>query len=159
VDKWDLQGEALSLLTPGGLSMPPSAGRCVFEKGVLINRVKANWALIWCLAPADPDGFRGFAYTDVTEVYALLGLAGREVFAILEKVTDLDLSDRAKHPPFMELGPVLGVRSQVVVLERGGDRPPRVLIACERGYGQCMADSLLRAGREWGLQPDGSKVL
>ncbi len=155
--KWDVQGENLSSIKPCGIPVPETPGQCVFKDGVLMNLVKWNWATIWCLDRESAESFQEYAYTDVTEAYALLCLVGKDVFAIMEKITSLDLLSPAKKPPFLLIGPVVDVRCQVVVLENT-DGHSTVLIACPRGYGQSVADALLDAGDQWGLQPGGEKV-
>lgn len=104
-----------------------------------------------------PDFAGHFAFTNVTEAYALFALLGKAVFSIMEKVTPLDLLSPERKTPFLAMGPVLHVRSQVVVLARGVDSSA-VLAACPRGYGQSMAEALLDAGKEWGLRPGGENI-
>ena len=107
---------------------------------------------------ADMPDFAGkFSFTNVTEAYALLALLGEPTFTIMEKVTPLDLLSPDRRPPFMVMGPVLHVRSQVAVLAGQNDRSA-VLVGCPRGYGQSMADSLLHAGKEYGLRPGGENL-
>ena len=98
-----------------------------------------------------------FAFTNVTEAYALLALVGSDVLSIMEKVSALDLVSPEREPPFLTMGPVLHVRSQVVVLAREDDNST-ILVACSRGYGQSMAEAFLDAGKEWGLRPGGEDV-
>ncbi len=157
INKWDLQGENLSLMQPCGIPMPKTPGQCVFENGFLINLLKWNWATIWCVGGKSDQSFQEYAYTDVTEAYALLCLTGKDVFAVMEKVATLDLLSPERKSPFIMMGPVVNVRSQVAVLEMGAGHKPIVLIACARGYGQCLADAILEAGSEWGVQPVGDK--
>jgi len=101
-----------------------------------------------------PDFASDYAFTNVTEAYALLALVGPDVLSIMEKVTVLDLFSPDRKPPFLTMGPVLHVRSQVVVLAREVDSSA-VLVACPRGYGQSMAEALLDAGKGRGLRPGG----
>lgn len=152
--KWDLQGENLERLTPGGLAMPEQTLDCTYEDSLLITRVKSNWAMIWDLSGSPRDPFDDFACTDVTESYSLLAVIGRETFALMEKVSSLDLTDPLNRPPFLLLGPVLHVRSQTVVLARDGLNTA-VLIAAPRAYGQNMAKAMLKAGEEWSIRPAG----
>jgi hypothetical protein len=150
--KWDLQGENLSERRPAGISVPAHSGHCGFEGGLLVNVVKWNWAVIWCFTENPPDFSGERAFTDVTEACALLALMGPEAFSIMEKVTALDLTSPSVKRPFMTLGPVLHVRTQVVVI---GHDDPAILVACPRGYGQSMAHGLLEAGEEFNLRPAG----
>lgn len=150
--KWDVQGESLATLRPAGLVIPEESELCTLTEDYLINLIKWNWAVIWHFSPSMPDFADKFAFTNVTEAYALMALAGKETFSVLEKVTNLDLLSPRREPPFLMMGPVLRTRGQVVVLSREN---PAVLVACSRGYGQSMAEALLHAGKEWGLRPGG----
>jgi len=157
IGKWDVQGENLSTIRPAGLVIPEDSEHCAFTESFFVNLIKWNWATIWHFSQDMPDFAGDFAFTNVTEAYALLALLGKEVFSIMEKVSALDLLSPARKPPFLILGPVVHVRSQVVVLARGVDGPA-VLGACPRGYGQSMAEALLEAGKEWGLRPGGENI-
>jgi glycine cleavage system aminomethyltransferase T len=157
IGKWDVQGEDLSSLRPSGLVIPEDSERCVFTDRFFLNLIKWNWATIWHFSQDMPDFAGDFAFTNVTEAYALLALLGEEVFSIMEKVSALDLLSPEKKPPFLTLGPVLHIPSQVVVLAREVDRAA-VLVGCPRGYGQAMAEALLDAGKEWGLGPGGEHL-
>ncbi len=152
--KWDVQGESLSILQPAGLVIPKDAEQCTLTENFLVNLIKWNWATIWHFSEEMPDFADEYPFTNVTEAYALQALLGEEAFSIMEKVTDLDLQARMRKSPFMVMGPVLHVRSQVVVLS-GKKEKTAVLVACPRGYGQSMAQAFLDAGKEWGLIPGG----
>jgi hypothetical protein len=154
IPKWDLQGEDLSKRRPAGISVPSHSGYCRLEKGMLINVVKWNWAVIWCFAENPSAFFQEPAFTDVTEAYALLLILGKNVFSVMEKVSALDLVAPSKKRSFLTIGPVLHIRSQVVVM---GNDSPGIFVACPRGYGHAMADGLLEAGEEYGLCPAGEK--
>ena len=157
IGKWDVQGESLSSIRPAGLVIPEDAEHCVFTEKFLVNLIKWNWATIWHFSRDMPDFAGHFAFTNVTEAYALFAILGNEVFPIMEKVSALDLLSPERKPPFLTMGPVLHVRSQVVVLAREADNSA-VLVACPRGYGQSMAEALLDAGKEWGLRPGGENI-
>ena len=157
IGKWDVQGEKLSAIQPAGLVIPEDSEHCVFTEKFLVNLIKWNWATIWHFSQDMPDFAGDFAFTNVTEAYALLALVGTDILSIMEKVTTLDLFSPRRKPPFLTMGPVLHVRSQVVVLSREVDRSA-VLVACSRGYGQSMAEALLDAGKEWGLRPGGENI-
>ena len=157
IGKWDVQGESLSSIRPAGLDIPKDSEQCTVTDRYLINLIKWNWATIWHFSQDMPDFAGDFAFTNVTEAYALFALLGEEVFSIMEKVSALDLLSPERKPPFLTMGPVLHVRSQVVVLAREVDSSA-VLVACPRGYGQSMAEALLDAGKEWGLRPGGEDI-
>jgi len=157
IGKWDVQGEKLSSIRPAGLVIPEETEHCAFTERFLVNLIKWNWATIWHFSQDMPDFAGHFAFTNVTEAYALLALLGKEVFPMIEKVSALDLLSPERKPPFLTMGPVLHVRSQVVVLAREVDSSA-LLVACPRGYGQSMAEALLDAGEEWGLRPGGENI-
>ncbi|MBW2215883.1 MAG: sarcosine oxidase subunit gamma SoxG [Deltaproteobacteria bacterium] len=157
IGKWDVQGENLSSIRPAGLVIPKDSGHCAFTESFLVNLIKWNWATIWHFSQDMPEFAGNFAFTNVTEAYALLSIVGTEIFSIMEKVASLDLVSPEREPPFLTMGPVLHVRSQVVVLAREVDSSA-VLLACPRGYGQSMAEALLDAGKEWGLRPGGEDI-
>jgi glycine cleavage system aminomethyltransferase T len=157
IGKWDVQGENLSSLRPAGLVIPEYSEHCILTERFFVNLIKWNWATIWHFSQDMPDFADDFAFTNVTEAYALFALLGQEVLSIMEKVCALDLLSPERKTPFSALGPVLHVRSQVVVLARKDDRSA-VMVACPRGYGQSMAEALINAGEEWGLRPGGEHL-
>ncbi len=157
IGKWDVQGEDLTSIQPAGLAVPKDSEQCIVTDRYLINRVKWNWATIWHFSQDMPDFAGDFAFTNVTEAYALLALVGTDVLYIMEKVTNMDLFSPNRKPPFLTMGPALHVRSQVVVLTREADNSA-VMMACPRGYGRSMAEALLDAGKEWGLRPGGEDI-
>jgi glycine cleavage system aminomethyltransferase T len=157
IGKWDVQGEELPSLRPAGLAIPENSEQCLLTGEFLLNLIKWNWATIWHFSQDMPDFADEFVFTNVTDAYALLVLAGKEAFSIMEKLTALDLLTPERKPPFLIMGPVFRIRSQVVVLSRGKDRSA-VLVACPRGYGQSMAEIMLDAGKEYGLRPGGEDM-
>lgn len=154
VPKWDVQDADLTHIRPMDVAIPERTGDCILENGLLINRMNATQAAIWHLLEAHPAIPQEFAYTDVSEAYALMAVLGKDVHSMMEKVTSLDLYSRAMRPPFLLQGPVLRIPSQIVVL---GHKiaASAVLIACPRGYAQSMSEAFLDACTEWGLRPAG----
>jgi glycine cleavage system aminomethyltransferase T len=157
IGKWDVQGEDLPSLRPAGLLIPKDSKQCALTGDFLLNLIKWNWATIWHFSVDMPDFAEEYPFTNVTEAYALLALVGTETFAIMEKLTSLDLLSPMRRPPFLVLGPVSHIRCQVVVLARDEDASA-VLVSCPRGYGQSLAQAILEAGKEWGLRPGGEDV-
>jgi glycine cleavage system aminomethyltransferase T len=157
IGKWDVQGEDLPSLRPAGLAIPTDSEQCMLTGGYLLNLIKWNWATIWHFSVDMPDFAEEYAFTNVTEAYALLMIAGRDTFSIMEKVSSLDLLSKRQKPPFLTMGPVCRIRSQIVVLSREEDMSI-VMVACPRGYGQSMADVILDAGGEYGLRPGGEDI-
>ena len=154
IGKWDVQGEDLPSLRPAGLTIPADSEQCLLTGDFLLNLIKWNWATIWHFSEEMPDFAKEYAFTNVTEAYALLALAGKEVFSVLEKLSSLDLFSPDRKPPFLTMGPIAHIRSQIVVLSRERDESV-VLVACPRGYGQSMAEIMLEAGKECALRPGG----
>jgi hypothetical protein len=155
--KWDIQDANLSAIQPLGISIPEIPGKCLLKNGLLLNRMNKTQAGAWRLFGDQPDMPQEVAYTDVTEAYALLSLIGKEMFFIMERITQLDLSSPKNTPPFLIQGPVLDIPCQIVILgETEGYHG--ILIAYPRGYGQSVADAILDAGAEWGLRPAGEDV-
>jgi len=153
--KWDLQSENLDSIRPFGETIPPIPGQCSAVGGWLVSRMNRTQAALWHLgaeqggAPAD-----SFA-TEITDGLCLLAVAGRDSFAVMEKLTPLDLAAPAKDAPYLVQGPLLHVPAQVVVLRRSD--PVVILMAFARGYGQAMAETVLDAGRELCLRPGGEE--
>ena len=154
IGKWDVQGEDLPSLRPAGLAIPEDSRQCLLTGDFLLNLIKWNWATIWHFSEEMPDFAEEYPFTNVTEAYALLAIIGKAVFSIMEKVASLDLLDPTRKPPFLIMGPVLNVRSQIVVLSRDKEGST-VLVACPRGYGQSVAENILDAGNEYGVSPGG----
>ena len=155
--RWDLQDSDISRHRPWGLNIPDTPGRCMFENGLLINRMNRTQASIWHLSgenrsfPDDP------AFTDVTDATVFLALLGKEIFSITEKLTALDFFDPLKETPFLLQGPFSHVPCQIVIL---GNTPERsaILFTCSRGYAQDMIAAILEAGEEFELQPAGENA-
>ena len=152
--RWDLQDADLSGFEPLGIGVPDTPGQCVFENGVLVNRMNRTQASIWHLGGQTPGAPDGAAYTETTDVSAFFGLVGPNILAIAEKLSALDFADPAKSAPFLLQGPFSHVPCQVVTLERAAERCG-ILLTCSRGYARDMTHAILAAGEEFGLQPAG----
>lgn len=157
IGKWDVQGEDLPSLRPAGLAIPTDSEQCLLTGDFLLNLIKRNWATIWHFSVDMPDFADEYAFTNVTEAYALLAIIGRDAFSIMEKLSSLDLLSPKRNPPFLIMGPVFRIRSQVVVLSREKGESA-VLVAYPRGYGQSMTEAMLDAGKEYGLRPGGEDL-
>jgi hypothetical protein len=152
--RWDLQAEDISSHRPFGITIPETAGQCAIRNGILACRLNPGQASIWHLSgPADESAL-GADYTEVTEASAAIVLCGAQIFALLEKATSLDFAAPGRTPPFLVQGPVFRVPCHVISLEAAENRHI-VVLACPRGYGQSMADALLKAGMPWKLQVAG----
>ena len=156
----DVQDSNLSKFQPGGVTIPETPGQCVFQNGLLINRMNRTQAAVWHLLGDSPDMTQETAYTEVTEGSIFLALLGSEseVFSIMEKVSALDFVSPERKAPFLLQGPILHVPCQVVCLGKV-DENIVVLFTCSRGYGECMVEGILSAGAEFGLCPAGENTL
>ena len=155
--RWDLQDGDIAKAEPWGIHIPDVPGQCIFDNGILINRMNRTQASIWHLTgekPADPEGP---AFTDVTDVTVFLALFGQDVFAITEKLTALDFIDPLKETPFLLQGPFSHVPCQIVTLEKTPQRCG-ILMTCSRGYAGSMIAAILEAGEEFGLRPAGENA-
>ncbi len=154
--RWDIQSSRLDEVTPAGIRVPETAGRCRMENRILVNRMNRTQAAIWHLGDAGtPQLPPDTGYTDVTESTALLALLGPQVLAVAEKLTALDFADPHKQPPFLLQGPFSHVGCQIVILDREKSGAGAFLLACPRGYSRDMAGAVLHAGEEFGLRPAG----
>jgi hypothetical protein len=152
--RWDLQDADLQSFQPLGMHVPDTPGQCIFENGVLVNRMNRTQASIWHLDGENTAAPDGLAYTETTDVTVFLGLVGQNIFAIAEKLSALDFADPSKSAPFLLQGPFSHVPCQVVTLERTAERSG-ILLTCSRGYARDMIHAILAAGEEYGLQPAG----
>ncbi len=155
--KWDIQDSGIAQLKPFGLIVPDAPGKSSFQNGVLVNRMNRTQVSVWFLHGQPPETFEGKEYTETTEGQVLLGLLGRDIFPVTEKLTSLYFSEPGKTVPFLLQGPLSHVPCQIVVLERDG-RDGVLLLACSRGYAHDMVHAILDAGKEYGLQPAGEEA-
>ena len=155
--RWDLQDGDIDKMEPWGIHIPDAPGRCVFNSGMLINRMNRTQASIWHLTGEKPDKPEGPAFTEVTDVTVFLALFGREIFAITEKLSALDFLDPLKETPFLLQGPFSHVPCQIVTLEKTSERCG-ILMTCSRGYAASMIAAILEAGEEFGLRPAGENA-
>lgn len=155
--KWDIQHASLSTVRPWGFMFPPSPGQCRVEAGRLLSRRNFTQASIWHLTDGGPEADPDPYFTDVTDGLCLLAVVGARSFAVMEKVSSLDLAFPKSTPPFLLQGPVLHVPCQVAVLAGEGQRS-LILVAFSRGYGQAMAEAFLESGHTLGLRPGGENV-
>jgi hypothetical protein len=155
--RWDLQDSDTSTHQPWGIAIPETPGQCVFNSGVLINRMNRTQASIWHLAGenlAVPDGP---AFTDVTDGSIFLALLGKHIFSIAEKLTSLDFLNPARQTPFLLQGPFSHLPCQIVTLGNTAERSG-ILFTCARGYARDMTAAVLHAGAEFGLSPAGQNL-
>jgi len=155
--RWDLQDSDVDSIQPWGIQLPDSPGQCVFQNGILINRMNRTQASIWHLSGEKPDNPDGAAFSDVTDATVFLALFGKDIFAITEKLTSLDFLDFTKQPPFLLQGPFSHVPCQMVTLEKTATGSGLVF-TCSRGYARDMTAAILEAGEEFGIHPAGENT-
>ena len=96
---------------------------------------------------------------DLTHGRALMRLTGREAARALAKVCAIDLDDSVTPDGTAFRTSVAKIATDVVRDDAGaGTGEPSYLLHCERSSGQYMFDCLLDAGREFGVEPDGSDL-
>ncbi len=158
--RFDLQDADLAAIKPFGISVPEAYGSSVLENGVLANRMNRTQVSLYCLDGYCLDGQDNAGlpdepgFTDVTESTICIGLMGKQVFSICEKLTSLDFLEPQKKTPFLFQGPFSHVPCQMVVLSRDGEGSGLTL-TCSRGYGRDMIHAILNAGEEFNLKPAG----
>lgn len=153
IPKFDIQNEDLSRFRPGGHTIPALPGACLLEDGWAISRLNPTQAIIWFFSGEPAPMPTEAEYTDTTEAYALLAIAGDNAFGVMEKITSLDLAPRSKQPPFLLQGPVLQIACQILVPTQN-----IVLMAFSRGYAQSMSEAILQAAAPLELQPAGDRI-
>ena len=156
--RWDLQDAEIGGIQSLGIQVPDNPGQCLFENGILINRMNRTQASVWHLSgdtPAFPDDP---AFTDVTDSTVFLAVFGQDLFSVLEKLTALDFLDPSQQTPFLLQGPFSHVPCQIVTLERTPGRSG-ILMTCSRGYARDMVGAILEAGTEFSLRPAGEQAV
>jgi hypothetical protein len=141
-------------IQPWGIQIPDTPGRCIFENGLLVNRMNRTQASIWHLTGETPPPPDDIAFTEVIDATVFLALYGKDIFSITEKLTALDFLNPSLNAPFLLQGPFSHVPCQIVTLERTLERSG-ILMTCSRGYARDMVGALLEAGEEFGLRPAG----
>lgn len=152
--RWDLQGSDLSRHNPFGLDIPENPGECRLDNHVLANRMNRTQVSLWQLSGDRRDDPDDAASTDTTDATVFLAILGREVFAIAEKLSNLDFLDPAVKSPRLFQGPFAHVPCQIVLV-RPPDNMPGILLAFSRGYARDVVAATLHAGRQFNLKPAG----
>jgi len=155
--RFDLQDSNLAAITPFGINIPKTPCSCVFENGILANRMNRTQVSLYHLDGQDSVSMpRETGFTDVTESTLCVALIGENVFSICEKLTALDFTDPLRIAPFLFQGPFSHVPCQIVTLskEKGNQG---LILTCSRGYARDMIHSILEAGEEFKLTPAGER--
>lgn len=155
--RWDLQDVEIGGVQSLGIRIPDNPGQCVFEKGLLINRMNRTQASVWHLSGETPAFPEDPAFTDITDSTVFLAVFGQDLFAILEKLTALDFLDSSRKTPFLLQGPFSHVPCQIVTLDKTSGKPG-ILMTCSRGYARDMVEAILEAGTEFKLRPAGEQA-
>ncbi len=156
--KWDVQDGDITSFKPFGLTVPENPGQCVYKNGIIINRMNRTQCAIWHLAGKRPEPPEGIAYTETTDGLTLLAVTGKNVLALMEHVTTLDLAAPGLETPCLIQGPILHIPCQVVLFSRK-EEETTILFSFSRGYGQAMAEAMLHTGKDLGLTPGGESDL
>ena len=90
---------------------------------------------------------------DLTHGRALMRLTGSRAAGLLAKECGVDLHDAVCPDASALRSAVAGVATDILRDDRDGTRS--YLLHCERSSGQYLFDSLLDAGREFGVEADG----
>jgi len=155
--RWDLQDAEIDGVQSLGIRIPDKPGRCVFENGILINRMNRTQASVWHLSGEMPTLPDDPAFTDVTDSTVFLAVFGPDLFGILEKLSALDFLDPLHQTPFLLQGPFSHLPCQIVTLDKAPGRSG-ILMTCSRGYARDMVGAILDAGREFKLRPAGEQA-
>ena len=162
---WTPLAKVLVRTAPGGavagaLRVEPGRARRTTSGTLILRPAPDEWLLLG--APGDAPGlvaqWEGVAGDDLTTVIditsgrALLCLTGVRAPDVLGKVCAVDASAVPDGTAFRSA--VAGVVGEVVRHDRPG--PERsYLLACDRSFGQYLADVLIDAGREFGISAHG----
>lgn len=117
---------------------------------LVLGPPEAGAGLATSLARIAEDSGEFTSVVDVTHGRALVRLRGAAADALLAKVCAIDLSDPVTPDRAAFRSSVARVVTDVVRDDVGGERS--YLLHCERSSGQYLADSLLDAGHEFGIE-------
>jgi heterotetrameric sarcosine oxidase gamma subunit len=146
---------AARLGVPAGRAHRIEHGTLVVGSGpgewLLIGAPGRSSALLRLCEPAAPDEFA--TTLDLTHGLALLRLTGEQAEATLSKICALDLSARTAPNGTAVRTSVARVITDIVRDDVTGIAS--YLLHCERSLGQHLYDTVLDAGAEFGIEPDG----
>ena len=153
--RWDLQEKHIGNQTVCDLAVPETPGQCTFSGTTLVSRMNSTQASVYHLGQAVPAPPTLPGYTDVSEATLFLALFGPKAFSVAEKMTNLDFLNPARVPPFLLQGPFCRLACQIITLDKSSGYDGGFLLACSRGYGDCMVNAIMKAGAEFSLRPAG----
>ncbi len=157
VPRWDIQDCALDQVKPYGDMIPEMPGQIFMADNLLIGRLNGTQAVIWHFSDQKPSIPQSEAFTDITDSAVALALVGPSVFKLSEKLCALDISDPLKKTPFLIQGPFSHVPCHLWVLDRT-EKDGCLVLTCSRGYASDMTHSILNAGLQWHLTPQGEDI-
>jgi hypothetical protein len=155
--RWDIQDRNLGQVQPYGDMIPGKPGQIFMHNNLLVGRLNATQAVAWHFSEPATSMPQAQAFTDITDAAVALALIGPAVFDMAEKLCALDLADPSKNPPFLVQGPFSHVPCHLWVLDRT-DSGGCMALTCSRGYAHDMVNSLLEAGAEWDIRPQGEDM-
>lgn len=151
VPKWSVQGPELGSLQLCGLSIPERPRAVSVSREGLVARLTPSEARLMVFrdnsfCPTDPR------VTDVTDGSAAMAVVGPSCYALLSKLSSVDLGRDAA--PSAVMAPLEDVTCLIVQL-RGERGIPGLILTGPRGYGHFLLDAVLNVGREYGIAPAG----
>ncbi len=155
--RWDVQNKNLSKFKPFGLDIPQKPNRAVRKGAQLIGRLNQAQCLVWSLDGDDLPPLDGAELTELTDAQAVLALVGMNLEEVVETITPVDIFGSAVKTPCLFQAPVFQIPCQIIRLDNTGETDA-ILIACARGYGQTMAEAILKSGNRRKPIPGGEKV-
>lgn len=155
--RWDVQDKRLEQVRPFGNIIPAMPGQVSINKNMVIGRLNGTQAIVWHFSRETAVIPQFKAFTDVTNAAVAIALVGPSVFEMVEKLCALDLSDPHQQPPFLIQGPFSHVPCHIWVLDRN-DTGGCIALTCSRGYAQDMVNSILQAGAQWNIEPQGEST-
>jgi hypothetical protein len=158
INKWEVQTKDVTPLTEEGFQIPDHPGDVAFSKGMIISRLTSTRLLIWDLSCqariwSGTDG----PITEITDGQCLLFLSGERLFSLMRRVTRLDIQPKIGSEWSMIQGPILGIGCKTLV-HKNPESIPGAFVGTPRGFGQSLADGLLKGGLELGWVPAGEGV-
>jgi len=158
LSKWDIQGSDLRQVAVHGQEIPPVPGECRIIDDRLLFRMNPTQAGIWHIcdtdAPPLPDDP---AVTDITDAWALFGLAGESLPDVLEQITEIDLLPPGGSPLMLIQGPIFHVPARIVIIKQN-PHAMIAMIAFPRGFGQSAAEAFCDVGSRIGIHVAGVNI-
>ena len=158
INNWEVQAQDFTPLTEDGFQIPDNPGDVTISKGMIISRLTPTRLLIWDPSGQEPEwpGADGLI-KEITDGQCLLFLTGEKLFSLMQRVTKLDMQPKNGSEWSMIQGPILGIGCKTLIHENH-ESIPCAFVAAPRGFGQSVANGLLKGSLEFGLAPAGEGV-